>query len=131
MSIIFIFLPSNKVTTKYLNVEEERGKGENQTAVKYRQEKSFRVLGNQPKAKLPGSCPPGGQGRSRKRRGGRCRKKNGDTDTLEECSKQSLIYWWTTANYIGEKAKTDISNGRSRSQNFPKNIDKLLRLKST
>ena len=60
MSIIFIFLPSNKVTTKYLNVEEERGKGENQTAVKYRQEKYFRVLGNQPKAKLPGSRPPGG-----------------------------------------------------------------------
>ena len=55
----------------------------------------------------------------------------------EECRhsgvvlKQSQIYWWTTANYIGEKAKTDINNGRSISQNFPKNIDKLLRLKST
>ena len=78
---------------------------------------------------VPGSLP-GGQGRSRERRGGRCRKKNGDADTLEECS-SSLKFIGGQQRYIGEKAKTDINNGRSISQKFPKSIDKLLRLKST
>ena len=54
-----------------------------------------------------------------------------ETQSLSSSAQAVQIYQWTTANYIGEKAKTDINNGRSISQNFPKNIDKLLRLKST
>lgn len=49
MIIFSTFLPPNKVTTKYLNMEEgkrkrRKGGGGNQTAVRYQQEKSSGVL---------------------------------------------------------------------------------------
>lgn len=73
---------------------------------------------------------PGGQGMSR-RGGAAGAGRIMETQSLSSSAQAVQIYQWTTANYIGEKAKTDINNGRSISQNFPKNIDKLLRLKST